>query len=211
MISQFRKVERSLPSRFPSQSSRPFSLLAEGAGQPVKALVQPVTRRRTSRLDEPLAVSHVVKAQLLSDLCSRHRIWKVLLVCEDEDHRIPHLILVEHLRKLLLRVLGAVTVVAVNHEDQPLGALVIVAPKGADLVLATNIPDREADVLVFNRLHVEADGWDCCDHFSELELVEDGSLTRSIETHHEDPHLLAAQHALPQLSECETHLAHTLR
>ena len=34
--------------------------------------------------------------------------------------------------------------------------LEVVAPQRADLVLASHIPHREADVLVLHRLHVEA-------------------------------------------------------
>ena len=39
-------------------------------------------------------------------------------------------------------------VVAVNNEDKALRVLIVVAPQGADLVLATHIPNSEADVLV---------------------------------------------------------------
>ena len=39
-------------------------------------------------------------------------------------------------------------VVAVNNEDKALRVLIVVAPQGADLVLATHIPHSEADVLV---------------------------------------------------------------
>ena len=37
-----------------------------------------------------------------------------------------------------------------------LGVLEVVAPERADLVLAANVPHREADVLVLDRLDVEA-------------------------------------------------------
>ena len=39
-------------------------------------------------------------------------------------------------------------VVAVNNKDKALRVLIVVAPQGADLVLATHIPNSEADVLV---------------------------------------------------------------
>jgi len=42
-------------------------------------------------------------------------------------------------------------VVAVNNEDKALRVLIVVAPQGADLVLATHIPNSEADVLVPDR------------------------------------------------------------
>ena len=42
-------------------------------------------------------------------------------------------------------------VVAVNNKDKALRVLIVVAPQGADLVLATHIPNSEADVLVPDR------------------------------------------------------------
>ena len=45
-------------------------------------------------------------------------------------------------------------VVAVHNKDKALGVLIVVAPEGADLVLATHIPNSEADVLVPDRPRV---------------------------------------------------------
>ena len=42
-------------------------------------------------------------------------------------------------------------VVAVHNKDKALRVLIVVAPEGADLVLATHIPNSEADVLVSDR------------------------------------------------------------
>ena len=66
----------------------------------------------------------------------------------------------------------AVAVVGVDDEYQTLGVLVVVAPEGADLVLASDIPDGEGDVLVLDGLDVEADGGDGGDDLSELSYVE---------------------------------------
>ena len=43
-------------------------------------------------------------------------------------------------------------------------------------VLAADVPDREAQVLVLDGLDVEADGRDGRDHLAELQLVEDRGL-----------------------------------
>ena len=51
-----------------------------------------------------------------------------------------------------------------NQEDDALRVLVVVAPEGSDLVLATDIPHREGDVLVLDRLDVEADSRDSRDN-----------------------------------------------
>ena len=61
-----------------------------------------------------------------------------------------------------------------------LSVLVVVPPQGADLVLATDVPDREADVLVLHSLHVEPDGRDSGDDLTELQLVEDCCLTSGV-------------------------------
>ena len=53
-------------------------------------------------------------------------------------------------------------------------------PQWPDLVLPPNIPNREVDVLVLNRLDVETDGWDCRDNLAKLELVKNGGLPRSV-------------------------------
>ena len=47
-------------------------------------------------------------------------------------------------------------VVAVHDEDESLGVLEVVSPEGSDLVLATHVPDCEADVFVFYCLHIES-------------------------------------------------------
>ena len=62
----------------------------------------------------------------------------------------------DHLGELLLSLIGALAVVAVDHEDQALGVLKVVSPKRTDLVLTPHVPHRKVDVLVLNSLNVEA-------------------------------------------------------
>ena len=80
-------------------------------------------------------------------------------------------------------------------------------PQRADLVLASDVPDGEGDVLVLNGLDVETcaglalfmmnlhamragtglihtDGRDRGHDFTQLELIQDRGLTRGIQTHH---------------------------
>ena len=54
------------------------------------------------------------------------------------------------------------------------------SPQGSDLILTTNIPHSEADVLVLHSLHVEPDGRDSGDDLTELQLVEDCCLTSGV-------------------------------
>ena len=56
------------------------------------------------------------------------------------------------------------------------------APERSDLVLTADVPNRERDVLVLDRLDVEADCGDCGDDLAELQLVENGGLSGGIES-----------------------------
>jgi len=159
-------------------------------GEPVKTLEQTVTRGGASGLDVPLALPQAVQTQLVCNLSDGHGIRKILLVGKDEQQGVPEFILIEHALELLAGLGHTVAIVAVNDEDNTLGVLEVVPPKGADLVLTTDIPDGELDVAVLDSLNVKADGRDSGDNFAELELVEDGGLASSVKTDHQNAHLL---------------------
>ena len=93
---------------------------------------------------------------LVCDLRGTHGIREVLLVGEDQEHGIMELVFLEHAMQLVTRLASAIAVIGVDHKDQALRVLEIVAPEWADLVLSTHIPHREADILVLNSLDVEA-------------------------------------------------------
>ena len=59
--------------------------------------------------------------------------------------------------ELLLRLVDTITVLAVDDEDEALGARVVVSPERPDLVLAANVPDVEFDILVGDGLDIESD------------------------------------------------------
>jgi hypothetical protein len=50
------------------------------------------------------------------------------------------------------------------------------SPKRPDLVLTSDIPDAELDVLVCHRLNVEPNGRDSCDGLVQFEFVENSVL-----------------------------------
>ena len=56
------------------------------------------------------------------------------------------------------------------------------SPQGSDLILTTNIPHSTADVLVLHSLHVKANGGNGGHNLTQLQLVQDGCLTSSIQT-----------------------------
>jgi len=58
--------------------------------------------------------------------------------------------------QFLLCLVDALAVLAINDENETLRARVIVSPQRSNLVLTSDIPDVEFDILVCNSLHVEA-------------------------------------------------------
>mgnify|MGYP001344254594 CR=1 FL=1 len=145
------------------------------------------------RLDVPLPSAKVVEAELVRHLRGRHGVGQVLLVREDEQDALAQLVLVEHAVQLVARLAHAVAVVRVDHEDDALRVLVVVAPERADLVLAADVPHGERDVLVLDSLHVEANRGNRRDNLAELQLVEDGGLAGGVEADHEDAHVLLSE------------------
>lgn len=125
---------------------------------PVQPFVKTLAARRARGLDVPLALPQGVQPQLVGDLCGRHGVGQVLLVGEHQEHGVAQLVLVEHAVELVAGFAHAVAIVAVHHKDETLGVLEVVPPQGADLVLAPDVPHGERDVLVLDRLDVEA----CC-------------------------------------------------
>ena len=80
---------------------------------------------------------------------------KILLIGEDQEESVPQLILIQHALQLLARLDYTIAIVAVDNEDDALGVLEIMSPEGSNLVLSTDIPHGELDVLVLDSLDVE--------------------------------------------------------
>lgn len=168
---------------------------------------------------------------------ARKTYGQILLVGKDQKDSIAELILVEHALKLFASLNNTVAIVAVDDEDDTLGVLEVVPPQRTDLVLTTDIPHGELDVLVLDSLNVEAlrralaafksstqiaphsggsgrqsrdvgrhtDGRDCGDNLAKLKLVKNGGFTGSIETDHQNTHLLLPPQLVENLRESETH------
>ena len=80
---------------------------------------------------------------------------QILLVGEDKEESVPQLVLVQHPLELLAGLNNTVAIVAVDDEDDTLGVLEVMPPERTDLVLASDIPHGEGDVLVLDCLDVE--------------------------------------------------------
>jgi hypothetical protein len=81
---------------------------------------------------------------------------KILLVGEDKEDSVAELVLVKHALELLTGLNDTVAIVGVDDEDDTLSVLEVVPPQRTDLVLTTDIPHGELDVLVLYGLDVEA-------------------------------------------------------
>jgi len=135
---------------------------------------------------------------------------EILFVRKDKEQCVSQFILVQHALQFLTSLDNTIAVIAVNDENDALGVLEVMSPKRSDLVLTTDIPDGELDVLVVNSFDVEAytdslfstvqmfehEGYrqrtDCgnrCDNFAQLQLVQNCRFTGSIETDHQNAHL----------------------
>jgi len=80
---------------------------------------------------------------------------KILLVSEDQEKSITKFIFVQHALQLLPGFDHTISIVGVDNENDTLCVLKVVSPERSDLVLTTNIPHCELDVLVFDSLDIE--------------------------------------------------------
>jgi len=163
--------------------------LAERVAQPFETFVETVTGSSAGGLDIPSALSETVETKLVGDLSSVHGIRKILLVGKDKEKSVAQLILVEHALKFLTSLDNTISVVGVDNKDDTLGILKVMSPERSNLVLATNVPNCELDVLVLDGLNVETNRRNSGDNFTQLELVQDSGLSGSIKTNHQDSHL----------------------
>ena len=62
-------------------------------------------------------------------------------------------------------------------------------PQCAELLLAADIPNSERDVLILQRLHIEANRRHRALRLPELQSIEYGRLAGVVEAKHEDAHL----------------------
>lgn len=83
---------------------------------------------------------------------------KILFVGKDEEKGITKLVFVQHTLKFLACLDDTISVIGIDHEDDTLSILEIMPPERSNLVLTTDIPHSELDVLVFDGFNVEACG-----------------------------------------------------
>jgi len=179
---------------------------AERVAQPFETFVETVTRSSAGGLNVPGPLSETVQTKLVGDFSRVHGIWKILFVGKNQEQGIAQLILVEHSLELLTCLNNTISVIRVDHEDDTLGILEVMPPQRSDLVLPTNVPHCELDVLVLDSLDVEADSGNRGDNLTKLELVQNGGFSGSVKTDHQNSHLFLSPQSIKQLRECETHV-----
>lgn len=81
-----------------------------------------------------------------------------MFVGKDQEQGITELVFIQHALKFLTCLDNTISVIGVDHEDDTLGVLEVMPPQRSDLVLPTNVPHGELDVLVFDSLNVESCG-----------------------------------------------------
>lgn len=89
---------------------------------------------------------------------SRETHRQILLVGKDQEQSIPEFVLVQHPLELLTGLADTLPIVGVDDEDDSLGVLEVMAPERTDLILTTDIPHGERNVLVLDSLDIEAYG-----------------------------------------------------
>jgi len=57
--------------------------------------------------------------------------------------------------KFMLSLINTFSVLTISDEHETLRASVIVSPKGTDLILTTNVPNVELDILVCYSFNIE--------------------------------------------------------
>lgn len=120
--------------------------------------------------------------KLVGQLGGGHRVRQILFVRKHQQNRVSQLVLLEHTLQLFFSFDDSLPIIGIYDKDQTLRILEVVTPQRTDFVLATDVPNRKADVLVLDRFYVESDGGNGRDNFTQLQLVQDCCFTGGIQT-----------------------------
>ena len=132
-------------------------LLLHGLCEPEEALPQSYSRVCDGWLYVHDSSLQRAQIQRLAQLLGADRLWQVRLVGDDEHHRVLQLLLLQNAVQLLARDGQALHVVAVDHEHDAGGAVVVMTPERTQTVLPRHVPHQELERRNTHRLHVEAD------------------------------------------------------
>lgn len=121
----------------------------------------------------PSTTGETLQTKLLGDLGGAHGVLEVqisitpihtrtgisyrqiLLVGENKEQSVTEFVFVQHALQLFPGLDNTVAIVAIDDENDTLGVLEVVSPERTDLVLTTDVPHGELNVLVLDGLDVE--------------------------------------------------------
>ena len=115
--------------------------------------------------------------------CARTLPNELECIGTSEHNRIAHFVLFHQIVELSLCLLDPVATVTDDNVDQTVPTMVEMTSQGADLVLTSDAPHGENQILVLHGLHVETDR--CVGHH----LEEDRGLSSCLKPNHQGPHL----------------------
>lgn len=164
------------------------SLLIRGhsLAEPVETFVDAFAGHCDRSFDVMRILCDVGKVELLADLMDRHAPGMVLLVRVHKQLGVSQLLVLEKSRELFGSFRDAESIGRIDDKDDGVRVLQVEFPKRSQLALSADIPCRELDVLVLERLDVEADGRDRRHGFSEFEFVKERGFPRCVQANDED-------------------------
>jgi len=168
--------------------------------EPGESLKETVSCDSAGLDDVPAVVLELRETEFFGDLVSVHSLGEVALVGKDEEDCVLHLAVADDAHELSAGLFDTLTIAAVDDKDESLSASKVVAPERTDLVLASDIPHVELDLLVGHCLNVETDSGDGGHVLAQFELVENGCLASRIKAEHKHTHLLVAKELRKQIS-----------
>lgn len=127
-----------------------YRLLRKVLCEPIQAFVQTSSVCGAAGLDKPFAVGHAGETKLLSEVCDLHGVGEILLVSEYQNSGVSELLLRQHLLQLITSLGDTVTIVTIDNINETLCILEVMPPERADLILTSDIPHSELNVLVVN-------------------------------------------------------------
>jgi len=98
-------------------------------------------------------------------------------------------------------------IVGIDDKHEALRALVVMAPQSANPVLAADVPHDKGNVLVLDGFHVESNGGDRRDKFTELKRSRAKRVRDSVEASRDEQ---ASQKTCPTIMGLRTSLSRTL-
>ena len=158
--------------------------------QPRDALVHAFARNGVTARDMPRVLTDAIQLKYLHALDRAQRVRQVHLVREEEHGAgiAPDACMLQERLEFVLRHAHAQGIRAVDNKYDGLNFFVVLLPEAAVAALARHIEDGEVDVVLRERLHLEAySRHDLSDaSLFRFEVVDERGFARVVETDHDE-------------------------